>query len=455
MLLTLAAFVVMIGVLIFVHEAGHFLAAKAVGIQVHRFSLGFGKPILSFTWGETEYCIAALPLGGYVKMAGLEDEGMMGQVEGGPAPQAVDPSRAFDRKPLWARIVVILAGVTMNLILAYVLITGEAVVFGAATIASTVVDSVDVAKLPAGAEVLATLRRGDRLLTIGADSIRDWGDVGNALDSAVRGSTIAIRVAGRAEPLRVTISKDSLTDGGYLASLIEPLIPPRIGLVIPGTPAYKAKLEQGDMIVGAAGDTVASWTTVQRLIHESPGKAVALRIRRADSTFAVTVVPDSITEKAGTSGQASTYGQVGVQVDVPTAYHPEPIGRAIPDGWDVSLRTAGGILSGLRDIVTGKVSIGHALSGPVTIAQVSGQVARQGVERYIEFMAVFSINLAFLNLLPIPVLDGGHFMFLVAEGIRRRPLSLELRLRLLQVGFFLIVGLMLFVVGNDVIKALR
>lgn len=455
MLLTLAAFVVMIGVLIFVHEAGHFLAAKAVGIQVHRFSLGFGKPLVSFTWGETEYCIAALPFGGYVKMAGLEDEGMMGQVEGGPAPQPVDPARAFDRKPLWARIVVILAGVTMNVILAYVVITGEAVVFGEATIASTVVDSVDAAKLPPGAEALATLQRGDRFLTIGVDSIRDWGDVYNALDSAVRGSTVAIRVAGRAEPLTITISQDSLKAGGYVAALIDPLIPARIGLVIPGMPAYKAKLEQGDLIVRAAGDTVRSWSVVQRVLRDSPGRPVALLVRRGDTSLAISVTPDSVTDKNAAPGHAQVTGQIGVQADIRMAYHPEPVGRAIPDGWSATVHAAGSILGGLRDIVTGRVSIGQALSGPVTIAQVSGQVARQGVVRYLDFMAFFSLNLAFLNLLPIPVLDGGHLMFLVAEGIRRRPLSIELRLRLLQIGFFLIVGLMLFVVGNDVIRSLR
>jgi regulator of sigma E protease len=367
----------------------------------------------------------------------------------------VDPARAFDRKPLWARILVIVAGVTMNLILAYVIITGETVFVGVATIGSTVVDSVVAAQLPPGAEALAGLHRGDRLVSIGTHVIRDWGDVSNALDSAVRGSTVPIRVAGRAEPLIITISRDSLKDGGYIAALITPLIPARIGLVIPGLPAYKARLQQGDLIVGAAGDTVASWSVVQKMLHASPGRAVTLRVRRADSTFAVTLTPDSVTDAAAARGEPKTYGQVGIQVDIPMAYHPEPISRAIPDGWDASVRTAGGILGGLRDIVTGRVSLGQALSGPVTIAQVSGQVARQGVVRYLDFMALFSINLAFLNLLPIPVLDGGHLMFLIAEGIRRRPLSIELRLRLLQVGFFLIVGLMLFVVGNDVLRALR
>ena len=455
MLLTIAAFVVMIGVLIFVHEAGHFIAAKAVGIQVHRFSLGFGKPVLSFTWGETEYCIAALPFGGYVKMAGLEDEGMMGQVEGGPAPQPVDPKRAFDRKPLPARIFVILAGVVMNLILACVVLTGELAIWGEPVPATTVIDSIDTAKLPPGAEALAGLHRGDRFLTVGADSIRDWGDVVHALDSAARGSQLSIRVAGRPEPMSITISRDSLKSGRYVAGLIEPLLPARIGILIPGLPAYRAKLQQKDEIVAAAGRPIGAWSDILKVLWNSPGQPVALQVRRGDSTFSVTVTPDSVTDKVALAPRPRTWGQIGVQVDVPTAYHTEPLLRAIPDGLASMVLTTGNILGGLRDLVLGRVSIGQSLSGPLMIAQVSGQVARQGIVRYLDFLALFSINLALLNVLPIPVLDGGHLLFLIAEGIRRRPLSIELRLRLLQVGFFLIIGLMLFVVGNDVLKLLR
>ncbi|HEY6059834.1 MAG TPA: site-2 protease family protein, partial [Gemmatimonadales bacterium] len=149
MLVTLVSFAIIVGVLIFVHELGHFVAAKSLGIQVHRFSLGFGKPIVKFQRGETEYIVAALPLGGYVKMAGLEEEGMMGDVEGGKPAQPVDPARAFDRKPLWARIIVILAGVTMNVVLAYVVYVVRAAGVGLPVLATTEVDSVVVADLPA------------------------------------------------------------------------------------------------------------------------------------------------------------------------------------------------------------------------------------------------------------------------------------------------------------------
>lgn len=453
--LTLAAFALMIGVLIFVHEAGHFIAAKLVGIQVHRFSLGFGKPLVSFRWGETEYVIAVLPFGGYVKMAGLEDEGMMGQVEGGPPPptQPVDPARAFDRKPLPARIVVILAGVAMNLVLAYVVITGQLAVEGEQFLATTRIDSVDVGALPPGAGALATLASGDRLLTIGADSIRDWGDVTRALDSAAAGP-LAVRTAAHPEPLVITITKDSGGRGRDVAAALEPLLPARIGIVVPGQPAYRAGLRPRDLIVGADGDTIRSWSALLHVLWSHPGRPLTLRVRRADSTLTIALTPDSVTDRTAASPRPRTYGQIGAQLDLPIAYHREGVVRALGDGFLITVADGGQILGSLRDLVLGRVSVGQALAGPVAIAQVSGQVARLGVSRYLDFLSVFSINLAFLNLLPIPLLDGGQLVFLIAEGIRRRPLSIELRMRLLQIGFVIVVGLMLFVVGNDVLHLL-
>ena len=163
MLLTLAALAVVLGPLIFVHEMGHFLAAKAVGIQVLRFSIGFGRPIFSWRRGETEYWLSWLPLGGYVKMAGLEDEGVAGGVEGGKSDVPVDPARAFDRQPLWKRTVVILAGVTMNALLAVALYSGLYGTVGAERIATTQIDTVYVSELPAGASAMAALSRGDRI----------------------------------------------------------------------------------------------------------------------------------------------------------------------------------------------------------------------------------------------------------------------------------------------------
>src|SRR6266699_6076697 len=179
MLLSLLAFVVVIGPLIFVHEAGHFMAAKALGVQVLRFSLGFGRPLFQWRGGETEYWISVIPLGGYVKMAGLEDEGLAGELEGGKAAVPVDPARAFDRKPLWARMVIILAGVTMNFIFAVVVYSGLAYtgMLDSEFIATTQVDSVRVSELPASAAPLAVLRRGDRITEVNGRAVRSWSQL--------------------------------------------------------------------------------------------------------------------------------------------------------------------------------------------------------------------------------------------------------------------------------------
>ena len=189
--------------LIFVHEAGHFLAAKAVGIQVLRFSLGFGRPLLAWRRGETEYWLSWLPIGGYVKMAGLEEEGVGGSLEGGRSDVAVDPARAFDRQPLWARAVVLVAGVTMNLVLAFLVYTGLAATVGVSRTNTTQVDTVWSSLLPPGARALGTLRRGERIVAINGDSVTTWEAMEAKL--ATVPAPLRIAVAERPAPLVVDV----------------------------------------------------------------------------------------------------------------------------------------------------------------------------------------------------------------------------------------------------------
>src|SRR5467141_1552552 len=193
--LTILSLVIVLGVLISVHEFGHFIVAKAVGIQVLRFSLGFGRPLISWRRRETEYWIAGIPLGGYVKVAGLEEEGMVGELEGGKAEVPIDPARAFDQKPLWARMAVILAGVTMNVVLAFVIYTGLAAISGVPARATTQVDTVLTSALPPGTEALAHLHRGDRIIRVNGDTVKSWNDLqGDLLKS---GAEARIEIAGR------------------------------------------------------------------------------------------------------------------------------------------------------------------------------------------------------------------------------------------------------------------
>jgi regulator of sigma E protease len=197
--LTLFAFLIALGPLIFVHELGHFIVAKLVGIQVLRFSLGFGRPLIQFRRGETEYWISWIPLGGYVKMAGMEEEGMVGELEGGKAATPIDPARSFETKPVWARMAVIVAGVTMNLIFAWLIYTGVTLTMGQMRLANLPVDSVEVAGLPAAAQPLASLRRGEKIVRVNGDSIETWAEL---VQRFVDGpDTLRLQIAGRAEPI--------------------------------------------------------------------------------------------------------------------------------------------------------------------------------------------------------------------------------------------------------------
>ena len=445
MLLTIVSFVVVLGVLISVHEFGHFIVAKAVGIQVLRFSLGFGRPLISWRRGETEYWISWIPLGGYVKMAGLEEEGMVGELEGGKADAAIDPARTFDKKPPWARMAVILAGVTMNLFLAFVIYTGLLAVAGDQRMVMTPVDSVDASRVPAGAEALATLRRGDRIVRVNGDSLRTWDD----LDKKILSGPEALRfqIAGRPEPIAIHVPRDTAARH-QLARALVPLFPPRIGPVTLGQPAHRAGLRPGDVVLRIGSDTVVSWTDMVRRIRESVGKPLVLTVLRGDSAIQIPITP------VPTDSVGQHFGVIGVGVNPPLVRVPVGLGTALAVGVRQTGSQVVAVVIQVKRLVTGHASA-RELGGVIAIAQMSGQAARLGLDFYLQFLAFFSVSLAVLNLLPIPVLDGGHAMFLVAEAIRRKPLSPQLRLRLTQVGMVIILVIMVLAISNDVIRNVR
>ncbi len=451
MLLSVAAFVVVIGVLIFVHEAGHFLAAKAVGIQVLRFSLGFGRPFLAWRRGETEYWLSWLPIGGYVKMAGLEEqeqEGLTGSVEGGKSDIPVDPARAFDKKPLWARAVVLVAGVTMNVVLAFVVYTGLAATVGVSRTNTTQVDTVWSSLLPPGARALGTLRRGERIVAINGDSVATWEDMEAKL--ATLPAPLRITVAGRASPLMVDVPRAQEARGAVIRA-IDFYFPSRIETVQPGLPGDRAGLKAGDLVVRANGDTVESWLQFTRIIRASVHRPVNVNVVRNGRAVSVVVVPERRYGPDSHTEQEVAYGFAGIGVVTPVSHQRFGLFGAVGVGARNTAASAGLIVSFLKGLVSGELSL-RQLGGPIAIGQQSGQAARAGWEVFLTFMAFISVNLAVLNLLPVPILDGGQLVFLVAEAIRRRPLSLALRVRLTQVGFVLILGLMLLATSNDLVR---
>src|SRR5437660_7979223 len=287
MLLTGAVFILVVGVLIFVHELGHFLAAKGLGVQVLRFSLGFGRPLLQWRWGETEYWLSWIPVGGYVKMAGLEDEGLA-EIEG-KSTVPIDPARAFDKRPAWARLIVLLAGVTMNGVVALAVYMGIATVVGRPELAVASVDSVAVADLPAGAAALATLASGDSIVSVGDSVVRSWDDLHRFMRSGP--ADLVLVIAGRAEPMRLHLPTAAARDSAY-GSLM-PRLPARTGVVQPGLPAYRGGIRPGDLVVRAAGDTVASWSTFLRVVRSNPKRPIPMIVSRRGALVSLVVVPDS------------------------------------------------------------------------------------------------------------------------------------------------------------------
>jgi regulator of sigma E protease len=443
--LTILVVVVVLGLVIFVHELGHFLAAKALGVQVLRFSIGFGPPLVRWRRGETEYWIASAPLGGYVKMAGFEEEELTGRLEGGAASVPIDPARTLESKPVWARLIVMLAGVTMNVVLAYVIHTGINAT-AAPEPAMLPVDSVATDSLPESARDLVALGGGGFVLRINGDTLRTLRDFQQWI---TRGpDTLRLDVAGRIEPLVITLPHEP-RERAAVWRAIEPQLPPTVSLLIPGDPAHRAGLQPGDVILRIGADSVESWSRLVAIIRRSAGDSLRLAVRRGEERLEIVVVPKLHTER-GPDGRERSFGLIGANPNPPMVYVAQPIGRAIVEGFGETVERTGAVVVFLGRLITGQVSV-REVGGPVLIAQLSGQAARLGVVTLLSFVAFISLNLAVLNLLPIPVLDGGHVMFLLLEAVGK-PLSLKVRLRLTQVGFVILVALMILALSNDLLR---
>jgi len=449
--MTILATVVVLGVLIFVHERGHFLAAKAVDIEVQRFSIGLGPKVWGFQSGETEYVLSVIPLGGYVKMKGMADE-VMDRIEGGPVESEHRPgSRDFDGKPIWARTLVISAGVIMNFLFAWAVYSGTLLTWGTGSADTTVVGAVNAEWLPAGSEGLAALSGGDRILRVGDVDAEHWGDVRQAFLEGEPGPT-RIEIANAAPiEFRLPVSEEERSLAfGSLDYWREPVV----GAVEGGSPADGGGVEAGDRVLAVDGAPIESWHDFVGMIEARGGQETELTIERDGGEIVRYVTPESTEETDEVTGEPPTVGKVGIASASPDLYRESiPIGAAVVRGYQETVAVTGFILGFLGDLVTGGVSP-REVGSIVTIGEASGQYASLGLEPFLNFLALFSINLAVLNLLPIPILDGGHLLFLAIEAVRGKALSVEQRLRWSNVGFFIVMGIMIWALSNDVLRLL-
>ncbi|MFQ5703578.1 MAG: RIP metalloprotease RseP [Gemmatimonadales bacterium] len=454
MLLTIAAFGFVLGVLILVHELGHFIAAKLVGIGVPRFSIGFGPATpVRFRHGETDYQISWFPLGGYVKMASREEQEAMEALEGGALEDNYPPEKLFESKSLGARVFVISAGVIMNALFAWVVYSGMAAFLGRVEDPNTAIARVDPDVLPAAAEALAGLPFGTRIIRVNGDTARSWEDFQEGVLDPTS-SALLLEFSGEVAPVSIPIPGIDTDDRQRILQAVEPLWEPRVGIVDPGQPAARAGLMRGDLILRAAGDTIPSWGDLVRAVEGSLGDSLVLSVLRADSILDVAVVPAERSIQDPITGETRKAGRIGIGRQADFKHVRYGIGGAVVQGARETGKMAGLVFFTLKGMVVGSVSP-KELGGPILIGQAAGQFASLGIAALFNFMAFLSVNLAILNLLPIPVLDGGHLLFLLAEGVRGRPLSLTVRMRLTQVGLFLLLGIMALAITNDLFRVFR
>lgn len=447
MIVAALALIVVLGVLIFVHELGHFVAAKWAGVFVHRFSLGIGPPVkaLSFRRGETEYAISWLPLGGYVKMASAEEEAMLASLEGGRPHEPVPADRLFEAKPLWKRMIIMVAGVTMNMLFAWVVYAGLALHAGKVSNLETRVGLVDSTAVPAGAEALRTLAAGDRIVRINGDSVDSWNAVLDRIQNA-GGPSLDIALAGGRQ-VSLAIPADAVGERLKASAALAPWRSAVLDSVVPDRAAGLAGLRAGDSVVAINGQPVRQWYDLTRMVEALPHQPIAVQVVRAGTLHEFRFVTDSQVV-LDTLGSSRVVGLLGVTSQLHFRHDPLSLGGAITGGWQQTAGAVQQIGRTVKGMVRGHVA-GRELGGPLLIGQLAGQSARMGIEVFLAFMALISVNLAVLNFLPIPLLDGGQFVFLLAEGILRKPLPLKVRETASMVGFVLLILLMVFAFSND------
>ncbi len=422
--MTLIYFLIVIGILVFVHEFGHFIMAKRAGVRVEKFSLGMGPKLFGYKKGDTEYVISALPLGGYVKMAGEN-----------PDEEPTGAADEFQSKTVWQRAKIAATGPLTNIVLAF-LIMPFVFMVGTYTLGSATVGFVEKGS-PAEQ---AGFKVGDIIQKINGRTIVDW-EKAEMLIAVNPDTDIKVVIDRMGEKQTLMLRPKLDTDHNIGTSGLYPDIPVEVGKLKPGFPAEKAGVKINDKVIAIDGKTVYYWNQFSSVIKDSQGKKLELTIEREGKRLPITVTP---IEDNGRY-------VIGVEPIVRMIFKKYGFFESLSLGFDKTIEFIDITFITLKKLLTFGLSI-KTLGGPVMIAQMSGRAAAAGLSAFLSLLAMISISLGILNLLPIPVLDGGLILFLVIEAIRKKPLSRKVMEVAQSIGAAVLITLIAVVSYNDVMR---
>jgi len=428
-------FIVTLGILVFIHELGHFLAAKLFRMRVDRFSIGlppraFGKKV-----GETDYCVSWIPFGGYVKIAGMIDESFdTDHLDRPPEPWE------YRSKPIWQRMVVISAGVVMNLLLAVVIFWGINYTQG-----RTVRETTEIGYVAEGSPAAeAGLESGDSVVSINGAPVASWDDILSGIYLEGLGGNVSLRLLRNGEDRTVVIPREKIPqDSPARFGIVPAHTEILVSTVQPGMPADQLGLEPGDVLTALNGTPIHYDASVIDIVTAHAGQPLDVAWRRGDLPMHGTTTP---TED----------GKIGITFGLhyigPTRTIDYSLLEALPRSIADIAGASALFVQQIGNIITGRTPFSQSVGGPIRIAQMATQTAEMGILTYLGFMALLSISLALLNILPIPALDGGHLLLLVIEAVLRREIPVRVKLGIQKVGFVLLLAFMVFVVYNDILN---